>query len=229
MQNLKEEPYNFRPSLPEIRDLISFLIRFRSHPEALDPFLAEFKIKHPDVPETNVSNVRGLMTAMRQTSLDYAASYRVDIYLTAGMGAVDLVLLPIVLPMGVHDWPLFIAAMSLAISLVLVATALFVSFVKRDLRIDSYGKVHGNIIFFSLVFGTTALTATFWHAASIIGIVFLVLILLAYFGCLMYWLFIQSGFRFLAMLNETAPRTPVEVKDAVKEPDDGHISTSEQG
>jgi hypothetical protein len=103
--------------------------------------------------------------------------------------------------MGVPDRPLFIALLSLAISLVLVCCSLFVVFVKNSLKINIYGKVHSLLIFLSLVSGATALTATFWHSSSLIGAIFLILAILAYLGCLAYLLLARTAVAYVGLLE----------------------------
>jgi hypothetical protein len=95
------------------------------------------------VPEPNINNVRNAMILWRETYLDTASAYRIDSYLLTGMGAVDLILLTILVPLGVSDDRLFWAFIALIVSLVLAGAALFINFVKRDLGITAYGKIHG--------------------------------------------------------------------------------------
>src|SRR5260221_4146523 len=113
MQSLKEEPFKYRPNLKQIVGMIRFLSRFRSHPEALEPFIAS--LKKTGAPETNIANVRTLLIAWRDAYRDHEGVYRVDRYLLAGVGAADLVLVAVILPLGVPDRPLFVAQLSLAI------------------------------------------------------------------------------------------------------------------
>lgn len=206
MLNLKEEHWVYRPGPAELRDMLAFVWRYRTHPDALEPFLDALKERHPNVPEVNVANVRSMMMALRKSYLDKTASYRLDMYLTAGMGAIDLVLLPVLLPIGVQDRLLYIAVTCLAVSLVLVAASLLVSFVKRDLHIDvyGYGKAHAVIISSALLSGTTALTATFLNVDRGIGIVFLVLVVLAYVGCIAYALLARTLLIFIHGLTTSS-------------------------
>jgi hypothetical protein len=209
MRNLKEESFEFRQDLKRTIQILRFFWRYRSHPEALEPFLASLKAL--GVPETNVSDARKIAIAWRKAYLDQEATYRVNRYLTAGIGVADLVLLPVILPMGVPDRPLFIAVLSLAISLVLVSSSLFVSFVKREVGITSYGKMHSTLIFLSLLSGVSALTATFWHISSLVGALFLVLAVLAYIMCVGYVALVREGWGVLQMLqaasNTSTPNT----------------------
>ena len=209
MRNLKDESVEFRQDLKRTAQILRFFWRYRAHPEALEPFLASLRAL--GVPETNVANGRKIATDWREAYLDQEATYRVNCYLTAGIGAADLLLLPVILPMGVPDRPLFIAVLSLAISLVLVSSALFIGYVKRDVGITSYGRAHSTLTFLSLLTGVTALTATFWHISSPVGALFLVLAVLAYIMCVGYVALVREGWGVLRMLqavsNTSTPNT----------------------
>jgi hypothetical protein len=197
---------------------IRFILRFRSHPEALEPFLDTLRAR--GATEVNLTAVRAMLIAWRETYHDRAAYFPIDRYLAAGMGAVDLVMLPVVVPMGVPDRPLFLAHVSLAISLVLVAVSLFVMFVKHELGITKYGRVHGTMVELALASGAAALTATFWHSSSFVGTLFLILTVLAYVACVLYFvaakLFVDYA-KLLAVLNE-----PAAEASASSEPDEPH-------
>jgi len=43
MQNIEEEPFKLKLTPELIKKSIGFLWHYRSHPEALEPFLASFK------------------------------------------------------------------------------------------------------------------------------------------------------------------------------------------
>ncbi len=175
-QKIDEEPFKLSPKLmlEILLKLSRFWMHYRLHPETLDPFIESFKGQ--GIPEKNLSNVKMMLISLRETHLDNKAMYRVDRYLVSGMGAVDLVLLSVVIPMGTPDPLLFITLLSLTISLLLVATSLFVSFVKSDLDITSYGTVHNTLIFLSLVTGFAAMATLLLHTSHPIGIVFICLV-----------------------------------------------------
>ena len=202
MQKIEEAPFKLRLTPRLMKKLIDFLWRYRSHPEALEPFLASFQ--QIGVPEQNISNTRMILTAWRDVYHDKKATYRVDRYLVSGIGAADLVLLPVVLPMGISDRSLFIALLSLAISLSFVSCSLLVSFIKDGLGILSYGKVHSIVITLSLVFGVVALIAAFWHVSPLVGIVFLCLIIPLYIACAGYFVFARIVVGFLQILQSTS-------------------------
>ena len=157
----------------------------RTHPEALKPLL-EF-LRGTGMTEPNVAAVRSALMALREAEHDRQYLFRIDRYLATGMGAVDLVFASIVLVLGAVGRPLFLATTFLVVSLVFVAMALFVNFVKRDLGITGYGKVHGTVIFVGQASGVAAVTATFWHSSAFAGVFFLVLAVVAYLACGIYW------------------------------------------
>jgi hypothetical protein len=196
--------------------ILRFLWRFRSHPEALEPFLAS--IKDEGVPEANLSNTRNIAIAWLAAYHDRAARYRLDRYLLAGMGAVDLVLIPVIFPMGVPDRPLFFALLSLVISLALVSWSLFLSFAKQGFGITVYGTIHSGLVSLSLFSGVAALTLMIWHISSFIGVVFLILAVLAYVACTGYVTFMLIGISFLSLVQ--AASTPPN-------PDTGAPNSSE--
>jgi hypothetical protein len=200
MQTLTETPFEYRVTLGRAARIFRFLWRYlRKEPEVLEPFLAS--LAEEGVPESNLSNARAMCIALRKVYHDEETAYRLDRYLVTGIAAVDLLLIPVIIPMGVPDQALFIALLSLAISLVLVSCSLFVVFVKADLKINSYGKVHSWLIFLSLLSGVTALTATIWHSSSLIGAVFLILAVLGYLACLSYVTLVRTAVAFLQLLE----------------------------
>jgi hypothetical protein len=203
MKNLKEEPFKFRPNTKQFIGMIRIVFRYRKHPEELGPYLESLRAQ-TGAPITNMHNVRDSLLMLREAYLDNNAGYSLDQRLIVGIAALDLVLLAILVPLGVSDRALFLAFLALVISLVLVATSFIVSIVKHDLGITSYGKVHGNVVFFALATGTASLTATLWHVHPAIGLMFLVLAILAYFVCLLYILAARTAMHFIRLLEERA-------------------------
>jgi len=215
MQKIEEEPFKIglKSGLPLILKSLRFLLHYRSHPEALEPFIAS--LKETGAPEKNLSNVKVMLVAWRKIYLDRnKATYRIDRYLVGGIGATDLVLLSVVLPMGTPDPLLFIALLSLAVSLSLVSCSLLVSFVKDDLGITSYGKVHGNLIFLSLITGVAAMAAVFWHVSPPVGIVFLCLVVPLYLACASYFALARIVMGFLEMLKAASNPDNPETQQA---------------
>lgn len=182
---LKNKLTTYIPNRKQRAEMWHFSRRYPSHPEDLDSFIASVMAR-TGASESDLSVVRAALLGWREAAHDTAAMYPVDRYLAAGMAAVDLVLFAIIVPLGVRDSPLFVALLTLAISLVLTATGLVVGHIKRNLGITGYGKIHGNVIFCSLAFGVAAFTATLWHESSFIALVFLGLTILAYVGCVFY-------------------------------------------
>lgn len=178
----KREPLNVR--LKRLRMTLWFTWRYRSHDAVLEPYLAY--LAQEGMSEPNISAVRNLLTAWKKGSQDRMAWYRTDRYVEAGMGAVDLVLIPVIIPMGVKDTPLFVATVALAISLVLVSSSLLVSFVKQDYGIKVYGRIHSTVNALSILSGAAALIATFWHDSPVVGGILLILGTVAFIVCALY-------------------------------------------
>jgi hypothetical protein len=143
--------------------------------------------------------VRTVLVAWRESPHERETAFRIDRYMAAGMGAIDLVLLPVVVPMGVPDRPLFLAEVFLVTSRVLMAISLFFSFVKQQFGLTSYGSIHSTVISLALTSGVGALTATFWRRSRSVGIYFLVLSVVAilvctvYFGLVQYFVIVEAG------------------------------------
>jgi hypothetical protein len=207
MQPVKEESFKLpiRPAL--LLEELDFVRRYFKDAEALEPFLASLRAR--GVPETNLANVRMLLISLRETKNDRTAIYRVDFYTLAGIGALDLVLLTVVLPMGASGLALFLATLFLAISLVFVAMSLCISFAKQEMGLTSYGKVHSNILAVAEASGLAALTAAFWHSSTPVGILVLVLSVVAFLLFTFYYLLLKitAGF-FRLQAAVTAPQPP---------------------
>jgi hypothetical protein len=218
MQAPTETPFEYRLTPKRAVRMFRFFWRYlRNDPEALEPFLASVAVE--GVPESNISNARQLCIALRKVYHDDETAFRLDRYLVTGIAAIDLLLIPVIFPMGVPDQALFIALLSLAISLVLVSCSFFVIFVKADLKINSYGKVHSGLIFFSLLSGVTALTATIWHSSTLIGAIFLVLAILGYLACLSYVILVRTTVAFIQLLEaiQAPPANDVQKEPASRE------------
>ncbi len=166
-------------------EILGFLWHYRKHPEALEPFLDTFRAR--GVPEPNIHNVRNAMILWRETYLDTASTYRIDSYLLTGIGAIDLILLTILVPLGVSDERLFWAFVALIVSLVLAGAALFINFAKRDLGISTYGKIHGAVISMVLISGALAMAGMLWYIDVRIAALFLSLVLIVWIICIGYY------------------------------------------
>src|SRR5260370_18527144 len=97
MRNLKDESFEFRQDLRRTAQILRFFWRYRSHPEALEPFLASLRAL--GAPETNIANGRKIATDWRETYIHQEATFRVHPHFTAAIGAADLVPFPVLLPM----------------------------------------------------------------------------------------------------------------------------------
>ena len=56
--------------------------------------------------ENSIEQLIGQVAAYSNAASDHAATYRIDSYLITGMGAVNLVMIPVLLTMGAGDIPL---------------------------------------------------------------------------------------------------------------------------
>src|SRR5258708_24716824 len=101
MRNLKGESFEFRQDLKRTAQILRFFWRYRSHPEALEPFLASLRAL--GAPETNIANGRKIATDWRGAYLDQEATNPLNPYLTAGLCGAHLLLLPVILPIGLPD------------------------------------------------------------------------------------------------------------------------------
>lgn len=199
MQNATKTHVKKRLSLKGYLKVALFPSRYPAHPEELEPFLSWLK-EETGASDEIMSTMRNLYVSSRRVKSDNTATYRVDRYMLAGMGAVDLVLIPVLIPMGVPDRSLSVALLSLCCSLVLVATSLFVGFVKSDAGITSYGTFHSTLILLSLVSGGTAIIATVWHISVVIGALFLILTNVGLITCAVYYVVVLWGREYLKLL-----------------------------
>src|SRR5262245_18183938 len=102
MQTLTETPFEYRLTLKRAVRIFRFLWRYlRKDPEALEPFLAS--LAQEGVPDSNVASARAMCTAVRKVYHDDETAYRVDRYLVTGIAAIDLLLIPVIFPVGVPD------------------------------------------------------------------------------------------------------------------------------
>lgn len=202
MQKIDEEPYKLsgKQRVELLKRLPSFFKSYRRHPqEAIDALTDSFE--KIGIPEKNTRNVKLLLTSLHATYMDRAFIYSIDRYLISGMGAVDLVLLTVVLPMGASDLFLFLTLLFLAISLPLVGASLLVSFIKSELEVSSYGKVHSNLIFFSLLTGFASMSTAFLHVSIWIGIIFICLATPLFFACAFYIALLRTFQGFFTLLK----------------------------
>src|SRR5260370_33070510 len=106
MRNLKDESFEFRQDLRRTAQILRFFWRYRSHPEALEPFLASLRAL--GAPETNIANGRKIATDWREAHPPQEATPRLNPYLSSALGAPDLVPFPCILPVGGAARPLVI-------------------------------------------------------------------------------------------------------------------------
>lgn len=195
MENQRKEPIPYRPTLKDVRRALRFMFRFQKHPEELEPFLAGEKSR--GLPDDKVNLLRDIFVVSNEARVDPQTAWHLDQFLLTGMGAVDLILLSVVLPMGTPDRPLFVATLALAMSIVFTAVSLFVAFVKRNEQITVYGWIHSGLVFLSLLTGAGALVGVFWHASTPVGIVLAITTATAYIGCAFYFLLVRFSVRYI--------------------------------
>lgn len=200
MQTINEKPYKLsgKQKFEFLKRLPGFSWSYRQHPqEAIDTLTDS--LKGTGIPEENIENVKLMLTALHATYMDRTFAYRIDRYLISGMGAVDLVLLTVVLPMGTSDLLLFLTLLFLAISLPLAGASLLVNFIKSEFAINTYGKVHSNLIFFSLLAGFASMATAFMHVSIWIGIIFICLATPLFFACAFYIALLKTFLSFFAL------------------------------
>jgi len=187
-----------RHDLTTIMRLFRQLIRTRNDPKAYEQFIEELT-QESKVPSQDIPIVRNTFIALRDASKDNMFYSVTDRYLVAGMGVVDLILLQVLLSTGTPDTGFTIALFALVLSLPFTAMSLFFSFVKQQYKIPTYGRIHGNFSFLSLLTGTISLIAAFWHVSRVEGIVFLCLAVIMYSWAVIYLLLLHTGIRFVAL------------------------------
>lgn len=192
-----------------IRQAVKFGTRFKRHPEELDALIDSIK-NEQDVSESSIGVIRDSLIAMREEWIDIESGhmYAYDRYMLSGIGALDLILLPVIVPMGVSDTPLFLALLFLVISIVFVVTSLFFGFVKSQAGITRYGVIHGTIVFLALLTGAGAMAGMLLHVSVPIAIVFMAVAFIAFIVCTIYVLLVRVGMRYIKMQEGKSPEDP---------------------
>ncbi len=161
-------------------------------------------------PEPLRLGVGEIIAAMRKSRRDDEAYHRVDRYLVGGVGAIDLILLSVILSMGTPDAPLSIALFFLIFSLILAGGSLFFSFLKQGYGITTYGKIHRKLSSFALYTGISAMTAQIWHVSPLGGIVFFCLAVAMFVICVGFFIIVATG----KHIERAVPgQTPGEAKE----------------
>ena len=173
------------------------LIHARNDPKAFEQ-VVEKLAQESDVPPNDIPILHNTFIAVREVAQAKQPSF-VGLYLVGGMGAVDLILLQVLLSVGPSDTLLSVALFLLVLSLPLTAMSLFFSFLKQQYNIATYGKVHSFLISSALATGIGALDGAIWHISFVDGIVFLVLAAVMYLWADLYLILIQTGMRFIAL------------------------------
>ena len=89
----------FRVDRKAFNAAVHFARRFRKDPEAVQGVLALAKEK--GAKDEDLAAIVRVLTAMRNATLDTETTYHIDQYLLTGVGALDLVMIPTILPLGV--------------------------------------------------------------------------------------------------------------------------------
>jgi len=172
------------------------LIHARNDPKAFEQTIEQLT-QESGIPPTDLPTVHNVFIALRDAGREKQTS-SVDLFLVGGIGAVDLILLQVLLSAGTSDTPLSVALFLLVLSLSLTAMSLFFSFLKQKYNIPTYGRVHSRLSFFALVTGTFSLDGAIWHASRVDGIVFLCLAVAMYLWAAGYLFLIQASLHFIS-------------------------------
>lgn len=174
------------------------LIRARRDPTAFK-LVVENLAQAGGVPAQDIPVVHNALIAVREATQQAKQSALIDLYLVGGMGALDIILLPILLTTGTSDAALTAALFLLVLSLPLTAMSLFFKFIKQKYNITTYGWIHSTLSSLALATGVGALDGAIWHVSRAAAIVFLCLATVMYLWALFYLLLIQSALRFNAL------------------------------
>ncbi len=182
------------------------LIRARHDPQAVEQ-VVENLAQESSIPPEDIPVLHSAFTALLDVAREKKTSF-VDLYLVGGMGAVDLILLQVLLSAGTYDTPFSVALFLLICSLPLTAMSLFFSFLKQKYNIPTYGKIHSYLSLFALVTGTLSLDGAIWHISRVDGIVFLCLAVVMYLWAGFYLTLIQAALRFKSLQEPPEAEKP---------------------
>jgi hypothetical protein len=161
-------------------------------------------LKSIGISEEQLSDLKEALVAWRKEYKDGTSSrtLSVDSYLVGGMGAIDIILLPVVLSTGIADKLLSFALLALVVSLPLIASSLFISSLKKSYGITTYEILHVILIYSSFSTGFAAITAFIWHVSQVDGIVFLSLSVFLLFLSVFYGSFLITKKDWVPMIAE---------------------------
>lgn len=109
------------------------ITQYRKRPEPLEPYLAS--LNDQGLSDKQIAALGSVIVARWRVTRDTATSYRLDTYGLTGTGAIGIILLPLLLPLGIPDMSLFVALFALSVSLVLVGASPVIGFVKKELGV----------------------------------------------------------------------------------------------
>ncbi len=196
----QQRAFKRKLSLHDLTTILRFwlqLIRARNDPKAFEQVVEKLS-QESGVPSNDIPIVHNTFIAVREVAQAKQPSF-VGLYLVGGMGAVDLILLQVLLSVGPSDTLLSVALFLLVLSLPLTAMSLFFSFLKQKYNIATYGKVHSFLTSSALATGIGSLDGAIWHISPVDGIVFLCLAAVMYLWANLYLVLIQTGMRFIAL------------------------------
>jgi len=161
-----------------IRQFARSVKRFKRHPDELDQLLVTLQGLGMD--EATVAKMRRRLKIVHAEWQEGDSLYDFDRYLITGVGILDLLLLPVIIPLGTPDVALLQALLMAVISLVFVALSLNFDFANRKYGNTHYGLLHSWINVIAELAGAGALAALLLHVNPEIGIVFMVLTIVAF-------------------------------------------------
>jgi hypothetical protein len=170
------------------------LIRTEHDPHAFEQAIEKLAQENGVLP-TDVPVIRNALVAVRDAAKGKQPAF-IDLYLVGGMGALDLIVLQVLLSVHTSSLLLSSALFFLILSLPCTAMSLFFSFLKDRYAIPTYGKIHGTFSFVALVSGTFALDGAIWHVSLVDGVVFLCIAGVMYLWALLYLVLLQAALRF---------------------------------
>jgi hypothetical protein len=170
------------------------LIRAEHDPHAFKQTVEKLAQEN-GVPPSDMPVVHHALLAVRDAAKGKQPAF-IDLYLVGGMGALDLIVLQVLLSAHTSGLLLSSALFCLVLSLPCTAMSLFFSFLKEKYSISTYGKIHGTFSFVALISGTFALDGAIWHVSPVDGVVFLCIAGVMYLWALFYLILLQAALRF---------------------------------
>lgn len=134
-----------------------------------------------------------------------------DIYIMGGILIYCGILIPVLLSIGVSDFPAQLAWVAFAVSFPSVVGFFLIRFLKKRNSISSYGRIHSVMAFLAQVGVFITTVGLFFHVWNVVGWLFLLWSLVIFIGYHCYWFGIYyvpflSNYRdILKSLNDSPP------------------------